>query len=87
MERFQADLLEDTFRKQIEIDYQTALFDEHITGTPTLYINDARYTQLTDLDTILIAIKEADASGRINLTAPKRGLKRMLDGLRHRADQ
>ena len=87
MERFQKDLSENNFRKQIEMDYQTALFDEHITGTPTLYINDARYTQLTDLDTILIAIKEADTSGRINLPAPKHGLKQVLDGLRHRAGQ
>jgi len=87
IERFHADLLENTFRKQIEMDYQTALFDEHITGTPTLYINDVRYTQVGDLDTTLIAIKDADTSGRINLPAPKQGLKRMLDGLRHRADQ
>ncbi len=85
MERFNSDLVENVFRKQIEIEYQTALFDEHITGTPTLYINDVRYTHLVDLDTTLMAIKEADTSGLINLAAPRPGLKGVLRGLRHRA--
>src|ERR1700730_14958005 len=42
--RFERDLAEHAFLKQIESDYQLALFDEHVTGTPTLYINEVRYT-------------------------------------------
>ena len=85
MQRFKADLMQHTFLKQIEADYQGALFDEHITGTPTIYINGARHTQLTDVEGILTAIKEADTSGRINLPQPATGLKRVLHSLQHRA--
>ena len=85
MQRFEADLMENAFLKQIETDYQRALFDEHITGTPTLYINGARHTQLRNLEGILIAIKEADTSGQINLPPPAKGLKRVLRNLQHRA--
>lgn len=36
LERFTHDLMEHTFLKQIETDYQHSLFDEHVTGTPTI---------------------------------------------------
>src|SRR5260370_1314198 len=36
MSQFARDMAENTFLKQIESDYQRALFDEHVTGTPTL---------------------------------------------------
>jgi len=36
LEKFNSDLIENTFLKQIELEYQSALFDEHVTGTPTL---------------------------------------------------
>ena len=32
-------MTENTFLPQIEAAYQRALFDEHVTGTPTFYIN------------------------------------------------
>jgi len=67
LERFSSDLMADAFLKQLELAYQNALFDEHITGTPTLYINDLRYTGATDLRSMLTAIKEADTSGRVSL--------------------
>lgn len=35
---------ENTLRKEIEADYNRSLFDEHVTGTPTFYINEERYT-------------------------------------------
>ena len=42
-ERFARDMAENTFLKQIEADYDRSIFDEHVTGTPTLYINAVRY--------------------------------------------
>lgn len=84
MERFETALMEHTFLQQIDSDYERALFDEHITGTPTIYINHVRHTRLTDQESILRAIKEVDKSGRINFSSPAKGLKRVLRGLQHR---
>jgi protein-disulfide isomerase len=67
VERFARDLSANTFLKQIEADYNQSLFDEHVTGTPTLYINEARYTGATDVETLLVAIKQADTEGRLSL--------------------
>src|SRR5215472_1158280 len=66
-ERFHSDLMENAFLKQLELEYQNALFDEHVTGTPTLYINEVRYTGATDIQSMLTAIKAADTSGSITL--------------------
>lgn len=63
--RFERDMQEHTFLSQISADYQSSLFDEHITGTPTLYINGLRYTGNINLESIFQAIKEADTDGKI----------------------
>jgi protein-disulfide isomerase len=73
--RFAAGMAEHTFLNQIEEDYQRALFDEHVTGTPTLYVNEVRYTGATNTESLLLAIKEADTQGRIRLPETSRGLK------------
>jgi len=78
LERFNADLRENVWLRQIEEQYRSALFDEHITGTPTLYLNEIRYTGLTDLQSMLAAIKEADGTGQMNLPDTSRGLRRVL---------
>ena len=59
--RFARDMSENTFLQQIEVDYDRSLFDEHITGTPTLYINSVRYSGATDVKNLLAAIKQADS--------------------------
>src|SRR6185295_18156185 len=48
-ERFAREMSENTFLKQIEADYNQSLFDEHVTGTPTFYINEVRYNGVTDV--------------------------------------
>jgi protein-disulfide isomerase len=85
MQRFSSDLMENAFLAQIEREYQSALFDEHITGTPTLYINEVRYTGSTDLEGMLTAIREADSSGRIILPETARGFRRVLRALHRQA--
>jgi len=79
-ERFTHDMTEHSFLQQIESDYQLSLFDEHVTGTPTLYLNDVRYTGPTDLDSFLRAIKLSDPQDRIQL--PETGLRSLLSRLR-----
>jgi protein-disulfide isomerase len=80
LERFTHDMTEHLFLQQIESDYQLSLFDEHVTGTPTLYLNDVRYTGPTDLDSLLRAIKLSDPQDQIQLR--QTGLRSLLRRLR-----
>jgi protein-disulfide isomerase len=81
VERFERDMAENSFLKKIEAEYQSALFDEHVTGTPTLYINEVRYTGATDVDSLLLAIKQADTGGRIRFPQRATGVRGLLDRL------
>ena len=80
VDRFARDMSENAFLKQIEADYNLSVFDEHVTGTPTFYINDVRYTGATEVESLLIAIKHADTEGRIVLPE-KTGLRGVLGRL------
>jgi protein-disulfide isomerase len=77
-EKFARDMTEGTLLKQIEADYQLSLFDEHLTGTPTIYINEIRYTGATDFERLLDAIRKADTEGRIRLPEQAHGLRNIL---------
>jgi protein-disulfide isomerase len=65
IERFDRDMLDESLRQEIEADYERSLFDEHITGTPTIYLNENRYSGATDLENLLLAIRATDVEGRI----------------------
>jgi protein-disulfide isomerase len=80
VDRFGLDMSGNTFLKQIEADYNLSVFDEHVTGTPTFYINEVRYTGATEVESLLLAIKEADTEGRIVLPE-KTGLRGVLGRL------
>jgi len=81
VERFVCGMAENSFLKKIEAEYQSALFDEHVTGTPTLYINEVRYTGATDVDSLMLAIKQADTEGRIRFPERAKGVRGLLDRL------
>jgi protein-disulfide isomerase len=81
VERFTRDMSENTFLKQIEADYNLSLFEEHVTGTPTFYINEERYTGATDFEDLLVAIKRADTEGRIRLPEKTGRLRGLLERL------
>ena len=83
-ERFASDMANHTFLKQIQTDYQLSLFDEHITGTPTLYLNGVQYTGATDSESLLLALKAADTEGVINLPDHRTGLRHLLERFRQR---
>lgn len=82
--RFSRDMTEHTFRSQIDADYNRSLFDEHVTGTPTLYLNGLRYSGSTDSASLLVAIEQADTEKRIKLPQTYKGIRGLLDRLRHR---
>jgi protein-disulfide isomerase len=82
--RFDHDLAENTFLNLIETDYNHSLFDEHITGTPTLYINDLRYTGAVDVESLLEAIKQVQPDERIPFPEDTRGIRSLFARLRRR---
>ena len=81
-ERFDSDMAQNTFLKQIQLGYDRSLFDEHVTGTPTLYINDVRYTGASSVQSLLLAIKQADTEGL--LAFPEKTRPRGVLGRLHR---
>jgi protein-disulfide isomerase len=85
LERFTSDMTRNSFLKEIGADYQRSLFDEHITGTPTIYLNEIRYIGATDFEGLLNAIKLSDPEDRIQLPASPQGLRSMLSRLRRGA--
>jgi protein-disulfide isomerase len=85
-ERFAHDLTEHTFLKEIEAGYQRSLFDEHVTGTPTIYLNEIRYTGATDLEGLLHAIRQADTEGKIQLLEGHHSVRELLSRLLRRSD-
>lgn len=87
VEQFERDMSEGAFRKELEEEYQRSLFDEHITGTPTFYLNGTRYDGAVTTESLLQAIKSADVTDRIKLPSKTHGLVTLLDRLRHRASQ
>jgi len=67
IERFTRDLADNVFLLKIQSAYEQSLFDEHVTGTPTIYLNEIRYTGATDVQSLLDAIKQSDPEGQIQL--------------------
>lgn len=86
VDRFTHDMTANTFLKQIEADYNRSLFDEHVTGTPTFYINEVRYTGATDAESLVDAIVQADTEGRIRLPERPGGIRGALSKLRRRGN-
>lgn len=84
--KFSLDMSENTYRAKIESEYDRSIFDEHVTGTPTLYLNDVRYSGSTDSESLLAAIKDADTEGQIKFPEHTTGIKAILNRL-HRNSQ
>jgi protein-disulfide isomerase len=82
LDKFSQALSESIFLSQIQANYERSLFDEHITGTPTLYLNGTRYTGSSDLQVLLEAIKESDTTGQITLPKKTSRIRQALDKFR-----
>jgi formate-nitrite transporter family protein len=87
VERFKREMEDNVFLRQIEADYQRSLFDEHVTGTPTIYLNEILYTGATDLEDLLNAIKQADTEDRIRMVESTHKLRSVLGRLRRGANR
>jgi protein-disulfide isomerase len=82
IERFKRDLEENIFLPKIQSAYERSLFDEHVTGTPTIYLNGIRYTGATDVQSLLDAIRQSDPEGQIQLPERAGQIRQFLRKLR-----
>ena len=82
IERFTRDLAENVFLPKIQSAYEQSLFDEHVTGTPTIYLNEIRYTGATDVQSLLEAIKQSGPEGQIQLPERAGQIRQFLRKLR-----
>jgi len=87
VDRFARDMSENTFLKQIEAEYNLSVLDEHVTGTPTFYINEVRYTGTIEVEMLLDAIVQADTEGRIRLPRKFGGIREALGKLHRHGDE
>jgi hypothetical protein len=85
VERFGRDMDENSFLKIVEAEFNRSLFDEHVTGTPTFYINGVRYTDATDIESLLSAMQQADTEDCIRLPRRASGMRGALQRLRRSA--
>ena len=85
IERFTRDLADNVFLPKIQSAYEQSLFDEHVTGTPTIYLNETRYTGATDVQTLLDAINQSDPEVRIQLPERAGQIRQIVRKLRQRS--
>jgi formate-nitrite transporter family protein len=82
IERFTRDLAGNVFLPKIQSAYEQSLFDEHVTGTPTIYLNEIRYTRATDVQSLLEAIKQSDPESQIQIPERAGQIRQFLRKLR-----
>ncbi len=62
MERYEREMGKGDYRSKVEEDFKAALYQEGVTGTPTLYLNGLRLSRIHSLEELLSAVIEAGAS-------------------------
>jgi protein-disulfide isomerase len=62
MERYEKEMGQGVYRGKVEEDFKAALYQEGVTGTPTLYLNGLRLSRIHSLEELLTAVTEAGAS-------------------------
>jgi len=85
VDRFSREMSENVFLPQVQTGYRQSVFDEHVTGTPTLYLNETRYTGATHLQALLEAIKQSDPQGRTRLQTKGSLIRKAMGKLRQGA--
>ena len=62
MERYEREMGKGDYRGKVEEDFKAALYQERVTGTPTLYLNGLRLSRIHSIEELLSAVIEAGAS-------------------------
>jgi protein-disulfide isomerase len=79
MERYTQEMAEGVYAGKVEKDFKLALFGDHVTGTPTLYVNGVRLSKIQSLEALLEAVTAAGAI----LLPNNKGLSNWLSHLRN----
>ena len=66
MERYTKEMAEGVYADRVEEEIKAALYGGGVTGTPTLYLNGVRFSNLEGFDVILAAVTEAGATLQAN---------------------
>jgi protein-disulfide isomerase len=64
MQRYAAEMAEGAYSGKVEEGFKSALYGEGVTGTPTVYLNGVRVSNLQGVDDLLAAVTEAGATIR-----------------------
>ena len=64
MERYTREMAEGIYSMKVEEDFKSALYSDHVTGTPTLYLNGVLLSSVHGFDGLLAAVGEAGATLR-----------------------
>jgi protein-disulfide isomerase len=62
MERYEKEMGQGIYRGKVEEDFKAALYQEGVTGTPTLYLNGLRLSRIHSIEELLSAVIEGGAS-------------------------
>jgi protein-disulfide isomerase len=66
MERYTKDMNEGVYAGKVSEDFTAALYGDGVTGTPTLYLNNERLSNIQNLDALLEAITKGGATLQAN---------------------
>lgn len=62
MERYTREMAESVHAGKVSEDFMAALYGDGVTGTPTLYLNNVRLSNIQNLEALLQAVTEAGAT-------------------------
>lgn len=77
MERYEREMGKGDYRGNVEEDFKAALYQEGVTGTPTLYLNGLRLSRIHSIEELLSAVIEAGASLKADFHEEKSWLGRL----------
>ena len=61
-QRYAAEMSAGVYRDKVEEDFKSALYVDGVTGTPTIYLNGTRLSNIGSLDALLQSVTEAGAT-------------------------
>jgi protein-disulfide isomerase len=61
LERYAREMAEGVYSRKVEEDFKSALYQDGVTGTPTLYLNGVRLSNIQSLEALLHVVIEAGA--------------------------
>jgi protein-disulfide isomerase len=70
MERYQREMAEGVYIQKVEESFKSALYSDGVTGTPTLYLNGVRLSNIQNMEVLLQSFIEAGATLRASSHEP-----------------